>query len=737
MLSLFGLGLVAVVLRLGQLQIVQANYYRARADRSMLARPVRLPFVRGRVLDRTGEVLVRDEPCWNLTVDYEVLAADLGGEKGEPAMDRLVKRFRRARRYEVELASGEKRAPSDAEVEKALLDELARMWADLALFTADKRPTSITELQERGRTVFDRVLRIRRAVKQRRGFDAPVAEEKTSHWIVPGLDPKERVNAVYRFSDYPWVHVEPSSLRHVVGDGEPLAHVLGRLGRVDASDVADDPNADDPFARYRADERVGISGVEFAAEQVLRGRRGQISNDLQGRVIEGGYIEAENGTDARLTIHAGLQRRLYRVLGEVVESHPDSSGGAIVVLDVASRGALALVSYPSYDPSRFDELYSELRRDTDRLPLRFRAVANRYAPGSTVKPLTCLVGLMNGIITLDTHEHCSGYLFPENPKAWRCWQIHGTTQRKAHGSIDVVAALTGSCNVFMYRLGEKITVDGLCSAFRMVGVGEPSGMGLLEESWGINPTPSWLMAEKNLRPTAGTARNFAIGQAEVSMTPVQVANLMATYASGRYRPVTLVRGGQESPEWALPATEEQWLAIRRGIYGVVNNPEGTAYRHARFQHERYALCGKTGSATAHRWPTSYRIPYMDEAGAESVAFIRAGARKQAIEEFRARYPGAAFDPKQATVATKWPPRPPPPDDKYSHAWFGGYLQEIDGVGRPIWSKEPPIAFAVLIEFGGSGGRTSGPLARQVARELLDVFGPELNPDQDLVARASP
>jgi hypothetical protein len=73
----------------------------------------------------------------------------------------------------------------------------------------------------------------------------------------------------------------------------------------------------------------------------------------------------------------------------------------------------------------------------------------------------------------------------------------------------------------------------------------------------------------------------------------------------------------------------------------------------------------------------------------------------------------------------------------SHAWFGGYLQEIDGGGRPMWSKEPRIAFAVLVEFGGSGGRTSGPLARQVALELLDVFGPLLDLDADSVARATP
>ena len=78
-----------------------------------------------------------------------------------------------------------------------------------------------------------------------------------------------------------------------------------------------------------------------------------------------------------------------------------------------------------------------------------------------------------------------------------------------------------------------------------------------------------------------------------------------------------------------------------------------------------------------------------------------------------------------TVARRWPPDPPVGGGKHSHAWFGGYLQEVDERGDPDWSKEPRIAFAVLVEFGGSGGRTSGPLARDVARQVIEVFGEDL------------
>jgi cell division protein FtsI/penicillin-binding protein 2 len=213
------------------------------------------------------------------------------------------------------------------------------------------------------------------------------------------------------------------------------------------------------------------------------------------------------------------------------------------------------------------------------------------------------------------------------------------------------------------------------------------------------------------------------------MTPVQVANLMATYASGRFRPVTLVRTDVETPEWVIPASAAQWAAIRRGIYGVVNDPTGTAYNYARFDHGAYVLCGKTGSATAHRWPTSYRVDYVDEDGAAQTALVPVGSKGEAIRRFQVEHPFATFDPAAVEVATRWPPCPPPSGDRYSHAWFAGYLQRHDGTGQPDWSVKPRIAFTVLIEFGGSGGRVSGAVAKRVAAELLDVFGLDLDVDR--------
>jgi penicillin-binding protein 2 len=725
LLGVLGLATLVIVGRLVELQIVRGELYRLRAERSQALRPRPLPFVRGSILDRSGELLVSDEPSWDIKIDYRVIEAEVGDDPS--AIRRAFRRWKR--RYPA--------ARSDMEMESAFRADLASMWERMATeFSQPRSPLSVSDLHGRARDVYDRVRRIHEAVAERRGFDSPVAEEKTAHTVVGGLDARQRITAREVFGDYLWVHVEPAARRTFHGDATPLAHVLGRLGRVDARVVAGDPNADDPFAKYRADESLGVSGVELAAESRLRGRRGQVTRDRQGDLV-GPVIEAEDGRNVTLTIHAELQRRLYRLLGNAVADVPASSGGVIVVLDVPTRDVLALVSYPSYDPNEFNSSYSTLRDDTDRLPLRFRAVANRYVPGSTIKPLVCLAGLMSEQITLDTREECTGYLFADHRDRWRCWAISGTGIRKAHGYVNVVEALTGSCNVFMYRLGELLTVDGLCGAFDMFGIGRDPGTTLRERVVGINPTPGWLMHYKNSPVYPGHARLFAIGQGEVSMTPLQVANMMATYASGRFRPVTLIRTDTPPPEWVIPATPQQWAAIRQGIYGVVNDPTGTAYNQAHFVRDGYAVCGKTGSATAHPWPTSYRVPYEDASGVRRETVVRAGAKQQAIKQFGTAHPKATVDPAETEVASKWPPDPPPPGEDYSHAWFAGYLQALDMGGQPVWSQEPRVAFAILVEFGGSGGYTSGPLAKKVAAELLDLFGPELNVDTPVVADAYP
>lgn len=717
--ALYGISAVFVVLlvRLIDLQVVRGDHFRQESERALLRKPRMLPASRGRILDRQGEVLVQDEPSWEVRVDFEVIAADVGSDATQ--FSRMVKRLRRAGRYP--------HAQSPTETEAALRAELAAMWRRVASIASNTEFGDPEVLRAEAKQIYDRVHRIRQIVARRRGFDSPVAEEQTAHAVLTGLSAEQHIEALERLADFPWVRVEASMKRQYAENAEPFAHVLGRLGRVDAAEIAADPHAEDPFARYLPDDLFGIAGVEAASEKALRGRRGTLTLTPDGTSIEN-LVEPEPGKDVRLTLHASLQRTLYLLLGNRVRAIPESSGGAIVVLDVATREVLALVSYPSYDPARFDELFATLRDDTERSPLRFRAVANRYAPGSIVKPLVCLAGLANGRLGLHSTEHCNGYLLPEDTNHWRCWEMRGTTTRMAHGDVDVVAALTGSCNIYMYRLGERLGVDSLCSSFDMVGLGKLAGTGLPEETPGINPTPGWLMQERRSAVYPAHARLFAIGQGELSVTPLQAANLTACYANRRYRKVSIIRGDNEGQaEWILPGSAEAWDAVRQGIFGVVNHPQGTAHRYAHFVNDRFALCGKTGSATAQSWPTAYRIPFTDSVGNPGTATIPSGAKGPALKRFDEEFPGATYDPAKVSVASTWPRNADPKTD-YAHAWFAGYLQRINDQGQPIWSETPRMAFAIMVEFGGSGGVTSGPIARELAETLLQVLGPNLDPD---------
>jgi len=720
--------------RLVQLQVVRGAEYRRQAAALTRSAPKPIPFVRGRILDRLGRTLVSDEPCWEIRVNYSVLALE------QEHVARWVKYCKRKERYP--------EASTDAQIEATLRREVGRMWEELAAFEckmgeedAEAGVPAVAELKARATDIVARVKRVRQAVFIRRGFDAEVAEERAAHPIVTRLSAAQQIAAREAFAVYPWVRVEDASYRQLHGWAEPFAHVLGRLGRVDAQDVAEDPYADDPFARYGAQELIGRTGVERAAERRLRGRRGQLTTDHEGNICPDiPLIPAEDGQDVTLTLRCDLQEELYLLLEQAVACNPLSSGGTIVVLEVPTREVLALVSYPSFDPTQLRQRYTEWRDATETLPLLFRAVGTCYPPGSIIKPLVCLAGLQRGVISLESREECTGYLFPEVRDKWRCWQITGTEQRMAHGSVNVIEALTGSCNVFMYRLGERLGINALCDAFKMVYVGERSGIGLREEVWGINPTPGYLVEEKGTPVNRAHSRLFAIGQGEISMTPVQVANLVAAYANGKRRLVTLIRSEEPTFEWNLPGHASHWRAIRQGMFNVVNDPEGTAYKYARFEHEAYALCGKTGSATAYARPTSYRVPHVDSEGREQVAFVRAGGKRAALDIFKYEHPEALYDPAEATVATTWPPDPDPTArqrPRYAHAWFAGYLQAIDADGQPRWSVAPRIAFVVLIEFGESGGRAAGPAAQEVAAKILKLLGPELDVDAPEQLRGQP
>ncbi len=381
---------------------------------------------------------------------------------------------------------------------------------------------------------------------------------------------------------------------------------MGRLREVSQEDLdpetTKDPYIADDLRSLRAGENVGGSGMEYVAEGVLRGQRGKVCHNRAGDCLAN--IAPIRGQDVHLTIDLDLQRWIYDELGRAVHACPTASSASAVVLDVASREARAVVSWPGYTQQEYNEQKDRLLADTVRQPLRFHAVADCFAAGSIVKPITVIAALASGLTTPEETVNCTGYLYPEVKNAFRCWTA--SRGMPGHGPLSARKAIMNSCNVYCYTMGRRLGVARECEWFDGFGLGRSPGTGLLEEATGVLPTPEYLAKRYGHRLSQAelttAAQNFAIGQEAVQVTPLQAANLAATIATGAWQPVVLLAEQAEASRLArrvLPGGSECWRSIREGMSDVVNDPTGTAHKFAyspQLKDRNIQIAGKTGTA---------------------------------------------------------------------------------------------------------------------------------------------
>lgn len=660
LMALPGLG---IVVRLVQLQAVRASYYQAAGER-MLERPVRyFPCLRGEIQDHEGRRLAFDAPAWNLCVRYEVIADDT--------------RFIRA------LA---RKLPPDSPPIETLVEASWKALAEIGNLSEE-------DLQRRRKVIRQRVQTIKEQVSDLQGIEIVVAEEQMAHPIVRDLDQNQQAAARVQLASYPWVEVVGGHTRQYAG-GESVGHLLGYLNEVDAEDIRQDPNRENELACYRAGDLKGAAGIEAMAEGLLRGLRGRQEEDIEGRALSE-PIEAVNGRNLRLTIDLPLQQLVYEKLQAAVAANASSTGASAVLIDIPSRQILALVSCPGFEPTIGPSDRLLLEADELHRPLRFRAVAEHYPPGSIVKPIMLAGAWTDGKVGADTRVTCEGQLNAEPPQ-WRCLGHHG--------SADPVFAIQHSCNIFFYRIGDWLGVPRMAYWMQQVGLGRPAGTGLPEEVSGGVPAEG----------RGGYARNMAIGQWDVRVTPVQAANMVASIASGVYRPVALwADDPRPRPASPLPVTRSALRAVREGMYRVVNSPGGTAHSHIHLANEgNHVLLGKTGSAETQQGPVVERIfvcQFPDGSADELVAANRVDlllkypkAREAKILEVRPyrRFPTEEMDP--------------------AHAWFVGYLTTRGRYLESSTGGELNVALVVLIEFGGRGGGVAAPVAGEIVQAMLDM-----------------
>lgn len=695
-LLLVGLALL-IVGRLAQIQLINASQYQELSTR-LLTRPARvITAPRGTMLDRHGVVLVRDEPAADVAIYYPVLAG------------------RKEQLWEWARAAWKRGDDPDAssvdDVFIKLHSAVAETWRRLAELTGE----SVATFMERRDRILNSVSRVAESVRRRSGISKPVAEEALFHAIAPLADDAAALAVRLELEQYPWVRVVPTTRRTVLAD-DSLIHVLGRMGAASPEMIAADPLADDERRGLRPGERCGVSGMERAAEQRLRGTRGRIVQDENGDDVE--RVDPVPGEDLRLTIDSQLQRDIYEWLADAVKQVPTPSGASAVVIDAESREVLALVSYPTYSREGFEQHYAELARDVRQMPLTFRAVQAQYPPGSTCKAITLMAGLGEGAVTSSTRFKCTGFFLPAQPHIFRCWiynQFPGVTHDMKDGPAgqDAELAIKNSCNIYFYHVGERVGPGRLCEWFDRFGFGRTAGTNLIEESPGIVPTAQWLRENDNRDYQPADAWNYSIGQGEVTCTPLQAANVAASIATGYWAPVRLIR---ESDPQARPGAAEASFAerdlrvLRSGMWRVVNEPGGTAHE-ARLDSKSHDLCGKTGSAQATPRATQWRYICEWPDGTREDVFAMSEA--EALSQFG--------DCPPRIVGRRVSERYPPlleGEKLPAHAWFIGFTQS-KSTPRGHTPQGRVYALSVLIEFGGSGGKVAAPVARRMAERLVD------------------
>lgn len=467
--------------------------------------------------------------------------------------------------------------------------------------------------------------------------------------------------AVHRH-ELPGVEVEAELVRYYP-HSELTAHALGFVGRINREEL----QRIDPV-NYAGTNYIGKSGVERFYEGLLHGKVGyqHVETNARGRTLR--VLERENpapGEDLKLHLDLRLQERAHELL--------DGRRGAIVAIEPATGGLLAVASVPGFDANKFVTGisvpdYRELSTSKDK-PLFNRALRGQYPPGSTLKPMLAIAALDSGAVTRDLSIWDPGY-FQLNSKGrrYRDWK------RSGHGWVDLTHAMAQSCDVYFYEAAVEMGVDTMHSYLSRFGFGEDATLDVSGALSGLLPSRDWKRAVRNEPWYPGDSVNLGIGQGFMLATPLQLATATSLIANrGEWVEPRLLKGiqGDRLPDAFLPSETHEPLALKDpddweyiidAMAEVMHGSRGTARSSGRGA--SYRMAGKTGTAQV------FSLAEDEEYDAEEV--------KERLRD---------------------------------HAMFVGFA--------PV--DNPQIAVAVIVENGGGGSSTAAPVARAMFDAWLLEF----------------
>jgi len=694
---IFSLLLLAVCLfRLAQMQLLTASSVQNEIAelKRQRGQTRQLKTIRGKILDRNGRELAIDEARFWVHINYTLSSfldervrkarlAEAAARRDSDVAVAKVDEEIREKLEDLQLII-EKCAQFKAVEPNVIWDEIEKIndyvW-NLRMFQAWRKNFPNSEVFERYESVISIPPSEAIADFKEKQPDPSIRDELASkidilemheNWPLLELKTDDDVFAAQlEFMDTEGLQILPKGHRFYPY-GSVAAQTIGWVGL--ATQQQDkELFADDELLSYLEGEVCGREdGVEYVCETILRGRRGELSHDIDGQLT--GRTPTEFGKDVRLTLDIELQQRIENYLTDYPhDPNLEGKGISAVVIEVGMSDILALVSLPVYDLNRARYEYGDLLADPGK-PLINRAINEQYPPGSVVKPLILVAGLETSKINPTEIISC-----PSHPplRDWPSCLAQSRSHRMGHdwrweaeGGNIARNAIRGSCNIYFSQLADRIEPLDLQQWLFAFGYGQrvlslsPSLTSAVKteldrdfrQSSGVISSGfvrGEILSFKDVPPLRNRDRRyFGIGQGDLRVTPLQVANSMAALARGGIlkRP-RLIKEPGNSEGMDLGVSLGTLAVVYDGMNAVVNEAGGSA--HTQFE------------------------PFLGTLAAEDVtAYGKTGSTQNP-----------------------------------EHAWFAGFAQD---------STARKIAIAVVVEGGQHGSSDAAPLARDIIQFCIEA-----------------
>ncbi|MDC0423301.1 penicillin-binding protein 2 [Methylophilaceae bacterium] len=468
--------------------------------------------------------------------------------------------------------------------------------------------------------------------------------------IKSNLTKKELAEFAIQSYQFPNIKLK-ETLKRYYPKGSLGVHFLGYINRISKKDLSI-LEKEGKKENYIGTDHIGKAGVEFQYEQELHGESGfkQIEVNSIGKPLRTlKTYSAKEGNNIHLTIDLKIQK--------IAENAFKNKKGALIAMDPNNGEILAYVSMPIYDPGLFidgisHKNWNKLNKSPDK-PLLDRAINGLYPPGSTLKPFVAIAGLENQLRMPPFKINDPGYFYINNSRRFKDWKIGG------HGEVDIIKAIAVSCDTFFYGLAIELGIPKLNKALANFGFGKKTGIDLPNEKAGLLADAKWKMKKYNKKWYSGETAITGIGQGFTQVTPIQLALATSKIALPNKSVIPHIKLNsqhlkQNTNNIAPIRVSNKTIAwVKEGMENVTEDGGTAAFIGKNI---KYKIAAKTGTAQVF-----------------------------SLKD------GEVYDEEKI------------PEKLRDHALFIAYAP----------AENPKIALAIVVENGGHGGSTAGPIAKKI------------------------